>query len=375
MVQKLNRSKNFMEIDSKNRTMLELVINQIFLTSSYGCARVSTTVIRTVLDYIINVLKNDQTLVEMNGDVTIVGDLHGQMVNLVRALSAGQLNPTSKFVFLGDYVDRGQNSLEVIVLLYALKILYPNNICLLRGNHEAQLPSEPDGFYCECCKKANTSIYEEFIKSFDYLPLAAIVNKSIFCVHGGISPHLDSVQQIREIRRPIGVPLRGLITDLLWSDPDPKCYTFGGNPRGQTVTWGKISSDRFLKRNHLKMIVRGHQVAIDGYKYPLTDRSVVTLFTASDPSFMASGKSCVMKVFFTENSYKFIDLNEKTPKISIFSLHADPNKKKSDALPPPVPEKNLSRLTRNSSTEMFHVKKEQQKPTRLRRANSFKVLL
>lgn len=364
-----------MEVDSKTRKILELVINQIFLTSSYGNARVSLTVVRTVLDHIVNVLKNDQTLVEMTGDVTIVGDLHGQMINLVRALSAGQLNPTSKFVFLGDYVDRGKNSLEVIVLLYALKILYPSNICLLRGNHESLMPQEPDGFYSECSKKATTQIYEEFIETFKYLPLAAIVNRCIFCVHGGISPHLDSIQQIREIRRPCEIPISGLITDLLWSDPDPKCYTYGSSPRGHTVSWGKIASDRFLIKNHLKMIVRGHQVAIDGYKYPLTDRTVVTLFSASDPNLMMC-KSCVMRVFWRENSFKFVELNDKTPKISIFSLHSDPAKKKEEPkVPTPPAQSNLSKLTRNSS-EVFNLKKPaEEKRMPLRRTNSEKMLL
>lgn len=365
-----------MEVDHKTRSMLELVINQLFLTGSYGSARVPLPVIRTVLTHIINTLKREQTLIEMEGNVTIVGDLHGQMVNLVRALSQGKLNPTAKFVFLGDYVDRGKNSLEVIVLLYALKILYPKNICLLRGNHESKMMSEPNSFYSECCAKAASDIYDEFVRSFNYLPLAAIVNKEIFCVHGGISPNLDSVNQIREIRRPVEIPLSGLITDLLWSDPDPKCLTFGPNARGCTCTWGKISSDRFLIRNRLKMIVRGHQVVEDGYKYPLGDKSVITLCTSWDPTFVFTSKNCVMKIYQRQGGYKFFELNEKTPKISIFSIHAMPTQNKDDSRTnsPKKDEGNMT-LTRTSTSDFLAVKKEVRRSPGIRRSNSLKMFV
>ena len=179
--------------DPKLNLMLDLVINQFLLSRSLGTTRISVPLIRYVLSKIKDVLINDNSLVEITGDITIVGDLHGQLSDLIRAISVGGLSPSSKYVFLGDYVDRGKESLEVMTFLYALKIKYSSTIVLLRGNHECAIQSEVGGFLQECILKATKDVWSEFCSTFEYLPFAAIVNKSIFCVHGGISPLLDFI--------------------------------------------------------------------------------------------------------------------------------------------------------------------------------------
>ena len=304
--------------DNKLKLMLDLVINQFILSKSLGSSRVSLPSVKLVLANIKPVLLQDRSLVEVSGDVTLVGDLHGQMEDLTRALSLGGISQNSKYVFLGDYVDRGKESLEVMTFLYALKIQYPENIVLLRGNHESASQSEIGGFLHECQTKASRQIWEEFCETFDYLPFAALVNKSIFCVHGGISPQLEFLNQIREIQRPCQIPMRGLITDLCWSDPDPKVFNFGPNVRGQTYTWGKGAADKFMARNRIHMIVRGHQVAPNGYNFPFHDKSVVTLFSAEKKGPYLANKSCIMKVTKL-NSYSFIELNDSVPKLSLMT--------------------------------------------------------
>jgi serine/threonine-protein phosphatase PP1 catalytic subunit len=225
----------------------------------------------------------DPTLLKLDGPVRICGDIHGQLPDLLRSFDSGGLPPYVTWLFLGDYVDRGPKSVEVICLLFALKLRFPSHIYLLRGNHESADTTEIFGFAQECRTKLNGQAWLDFCEVFDTLPLAAIVASSIFCVHGGISPMLDKVGQIAQIARPAKIPPRGLITDLLWSDPSRQLANFGPNARGPTVSWGMNAVVSFLQRNQLRKIVRAHQVAMDGFDFPFfPNESVVTLFTASN---------------------------------------------------------------------------------------------
>lgn len=122
-------------------------------------------------------------------------------------------------MFLGDYVDRGSMSLEVTAYLLALKISYPKNVHMLRGNHESRSMTEHFTFRSECLDKYDEEVYEAFMELFDSLPLAVDVNNDYLCVHGGISPHLNKATDIDKINRYVEPPLEGLLCDLLWSDP------------------------------------------------------------------------------------------------------------------------------------------------------------
>ena len=231
------------------------------------------------------ILMKEETVLDLSGPINIVGDLHGQLDDLVKCIQIGGLPPFTKWLFLGDYVDRGPNSVEVMCLLFALKIRYPGQVFLIRGNHETTEMTSMFGFQQECTKKLNASMWSIFCDTFEYMPIAAIVEDKFFCIHGGISPQLDSVQQIRDMTRPLHIPQRGLLTDLLWSDPTDETFDFGISMRGNTCTYGVNAAKRFLQANNLKMIVRGHQVAENGYDFPfLPDKSCVTIFTAGNYS-------------------------------------------------------------------------------------------
>lgn len=170
-----------------------------------------------------------------------LGDIHGQYTDLLRLFEYGGFPPCANYLFLGDYVDRGKQSLETICLLLAYKIKYPENFFLLRGNHEcasinriygrqnrASLCSQTVytnfafilGFYDECKRRYNIKLWKTFTDCFNCLPIAAIIDEKIFCCHGGLSPDLQNMDQIRRIMRPTDVPDTGLLCDLLWSDPD-----------------------------------------------------------------------------------------------------------------------------------------------------------
>ena len=178
-----------------------------------------------------------------------------------------------------DYVDRGKQSLETICLLLAYKIKYPENFFILRGNHECASINRIYGFYDECKRRYNIKLWKTFTDCFNCLPVAAIVDEKIFCMHGGLSPELSQMEQIKRFVRPTDVPDTGLLCDLLWSDPDKDIMGWGENDRGVSFTFGPDIVSQFLKRHDLDLICRAHQVVEDGYEF-FAKRQLVTLFSA-----------------------------------------------------------------------------------------------
>jgi len=218
-------------------------------------------------------------LLELEAPLKICGDIHGQYYDLLRLFEYGGFPPESNYLFLGDYVDRGKQSLETICLLLAYKIKYPENFFLLRGNHECASINRIYGFYDECKRRYNIKLWKTFTDCFNCLPVAAIVDEKIFCCHGGLSPDLQSMEQIRRIMRPTDVPDQGLLCDLLWSDPDKDTMGWGENDRGVSFTFGAEVAAKFLHKHDFDLICRAHQVVEDGYEF-FAKRQLVTLFSA-----------------------------------------------------------------------------------------------
>lgn len=168
--------------------------------------------------------------------------------------------PQSNYLFLGDYVDRGKQSLETICLLLAYKIKYPENFFLLRGNHECASINRIYGFYDECKRRFNVRLWKIFTECFNCLPVAALIDEKILCMHGGLSPDLNHLDQIRSLQRPTDVPDAGLLCDLLWSDPSKDVEGWGMNDRGVSYTFGADKVTEFLQKHDLDLICRAHQV-------------------------------------------------------------------------------------------------------------------
>ncbi|KAF0729294.1 hypothetical protein Ae201684P_010520 [Aphanomyces euteiches] len=218
-------------------------------------------------------------LLEVDAPIKICGDLHGQYYDLLSLFECGGYPPQSNYLFLGDYVDRGKHSIETIALLFAYKIKYPNNFFILRGNHEDSSVNRLYGFHDECRRRYNVRLWKHFIDSFDCLPVAALVEQCILCMHGGLSPELQDLQQIARLPRPMTQPDTGLVADLLWSDPEPNMLGWGENDRGISYTFGIDVVNQFMKRHDLDMICRAHQVVEDGYEF-FANRQLVTIFSA-----------------------------------------------------------------------------------------------
>jgi serine/threonine-protein phosphatase PP1 catalytic subunit len=199
----------------------------------------------------------------------------------LRLFDYGGYPPSSNYLFLGDYVDRGKQSIETICLLMAYKIKYPENFFMIRGNHEAELVNRLYGFYDECHRRYSIKLWKDFTVMFNWLPVSALIDDKIFCVHGGLSPDLKSIEQLYEIQRPTDVPNSGLLCDILWSDPSPDVDTWGENERGVSFIFSPSVIKKFLEENSLDLICRAHQVVEDGYEF-FADRTLVTVFSAPD---------------------------------------------------------------------------------------------
>ncbi|KAI8997606.1 serine/threonine-protein phosphatase PP-Z1 [Pilobolus umbonatus] len=191
----------------------------------------------------------------------------------------GGFPPDSNYLFLGDYVDRGKQSLETILLLFCYKIKYPENFFLLRGNHECANVTRVYGFFDECKRRTSTKIWKIFVDAFNTLPIAALVAGKIFCVHGGLSPYLNSMDEVRAIIRPTDIPENGLLNDLLWSDPSETAVDWENNERGVSYCFGKKIVNEFLAKHDFDLVCRAHMVVEDGYQF-FNERTLVTVFSA-----------------------------------------------------------------------------------------------
>lgn len=219
-------------------------------------------------------------LLEIEAPVVVCGDIHGQFYDLLRIFQCcGDPGTVSNYLFLGDYVDRGAYSIEVMALLLCYKLKYPDRVFLLRGNHETAAITKIYGFYDECKRRFTVKMWKTFCDLFNCLPLAAVVAQRIFCCHGGISPHMESFDQIREIARPSDVPDIGLMADLLWADPTAEVSEWGENERGVSYVFGVAPVKRFLRKHGLDLVCRAHQVVEDGYEF-FADRGLLTIFSA-----------------------------------------------------------------------------------------------
>lgn len=217
-------------------------------------------------------------LLELAAPIKICGDVHGQYYDVLRLFEYGGFPPEANYLFLGDYVDRGKQSLETVCLLLAYKIKYPENFFMLRGNHECASINRIYGFYDECKRRYDVKLWKVFTQCFNCMPIAAIIDEKIFCMHGGLSPELRTMDQIRNVTRPTDIPDTGLLCDLLWSDPD-NISGWAENDRGVSFVFGQDTVELFLKKHDLDLVCRAHQVMEDGYKF-FADRRLVTIFSA-----------------------------------------------------------------------------------------------
>lgn len=278
-------------------------------------------------------LMKESNVVHIRAPVTVVGDIHGQFFDMMEIFKIGGPCPDTNYLFLGmfwfighvrhatsthdadnvlgDYVDRGLFSVETISLLVCLKLRYPHRVHLIRGNHESRGVTQSYGFYTECSRKyGNANVWHYFTDMFDFLTLSVVINDQIFCVHGGLSPSIHSIDQIKIIDRFREIPHEGPMADLVWSDPDPERDEFSLSPRGAGYTFGAQVVKKFLEVNSMSHILRAHQLCQEGYQVLYDDR-LSTVWSAPNYCYRCGNMASVLEV--SDTGERFFNVFDASP--------------------------------------------------------------
>ncbi|KXS12312.1 Metallo-dependent phosphatase [Gonapodya prolifera JEL478] len=297
--------------------------------------------------------------------VTIVGDVHGQFYDVLELFRIGGAPPDTNYVFLGDYVDRGYYSVETITLLVLYKLLHPQRVTLVRGNHESRAVTQTYGFYAECVRKyGGAAVWQHFTDLFDYLVLAVVVENTVFCVHGGLSPVVHTIDQISVVDRFRELPHEGPIADLVWSDPMENYPTasahspggsdpisamerpeFGLSPRGAGYLFGKEAVRKFLEVNGLAHVTRAHQLCQEGYRI-MYGNLLSTVWSAPNYCYRCGNLASVLEVGpdlgFHYNVFGPCPENEREAPVGVgsgggrFGFRTTPSVDDDEALLPPA---------------------------------------
>lgn len=251
--------------------------------------------VKALCDKAKEILIEESNIQPISAPVIVCGDIHGQFFDLLELFNTGGAIPSSKYVFLGDYVDRGFNSVETLEHLLCLKVKYPGHITLLRGNHESRQISFSYGFYEEILHKyGNTNVWNYFMEIFDCMSIGAIIEGKVFCIHGGLSPSLATVDQMRLLNRKMEIPHEGPFCDLMWSDPDD-IETWIMSCRGAGWIFGSKVVKEFNFINGLELVCRAHQLVNEGYKFWF-EKNLVTVWSAPNYCYRCGNKASILKL-------------------------------------------------------------------------------
>mmetsp|Transcript_13261 Transcript_13261/g.34767 ORF Transcript_13261/g.34767 Transcript_13261/m.34767 type:complete len:309 (-) Transcript_13261:156-1082(-) len=258
------------------------------------------------------ILIDESNVQRVDAPVTICGDIHGQFYDLMELFKVGGDVPETNYLFLGDFVDRGFYSVETFLLLLALKVRYPDRITLIRGNHESRQITQVYGFYDECLRKyGSVNVWRYCTEVFDYLSLSALIEDRVFCVHGGLSPSISTLDQVRVIDRKQEVPHDGAMCDLMWSDPE-EIEGWGLSPRGAGYLFGGDVVKQFNHVNKLELISRAHQLVMDGYRL-MFDEALVTVWSAPNYCYRCGNVAAILEL--DENLQRSFKLFHAAPKV------------------------------------------------------------
>jgi serine/threonine-protein phosphatase 4 catalytic subunit len=259
------------------------------------CEYIKEVEVKTLCAKVREILVEESNVQRVDAPVTICGDIHGQFYDLKELFKVGGDCPDTNYLFLGDFVDRGFYSVETLLLLLALKVRYPDRITLIRGNHESRQITQVYGFYDECLRKyGSVNVWRYCTEIFDYLSLAALIEDRIFCVHGGLSPSVNTLDEIRAIDRRQEVPHDGSMCDLMWSDPE-ELEGWALSPRGAGYLFGGNVVAHFNRVNDVELIARAHQLVMEGYKQ-MFNKALVTVWSAPNYCYRCGNVAAILEL-------------------------------------------------------------------------------
>jgi len=264
-----------------------------WITTVRECKYLPEPDLKKLCEMVKELLLEESNVQPVAAPVTICGDIHGQFYDLRELFRVGGDPPQTNYIFMGDFVDRGYYSLETFTFLLCLKARWPEKITLLRGNHESRQITQVYGFYDECQQKyGNANAWKYCTQVFDLLTVAALINGRILCVHGGLSPDIRTLDQIRTINRNQEIPHEGDFCDLMWSDPED-IETWQVSPRGAGWLFGSRVTKEFVTINNLEVIARAHQLVHDGYKF-MFDKQLVTVWSAPNYCYRCGNVAAIL---------------------------------------------------------------------------------
>lgn len=271
------------------------------------CEYLKESEVKELCEKAMEILMEESNVQRIDAPVTICGDIHGQFYDLKELFKVGADVPDTNYLFMGDFVDRGFYSVETFLLLLALKVRYPDRITLIRGNHESRQITQVYGFYDECLRKyGSVNVWRYCTEIFDYLSLSALIEDRIFCVHGGLSPSVNTLDQIRLLDRKQEVPHDGAMCDLMWSDPED-IDGWGLSPRGAGYLFGGTVVKQFNQTNNVDLICRAHQLVMEGYKY-MFESTLVTVWSAPNYCYRCGNVAAVLELDEHRNAqFKIFD--------------------------------------------------------------------
>jgi serine/threonine-protein phosphatase 4 catalytic subunit len=266
------------------------------------CEYIKESEVKSLCSKVREILIEESNVKKVDAPVTICGDIHGQFYDLVELFKVGGHCPDTNYIFLGDFVDRGLHSIESFLLLLAIKLKYPDRINLIRGNHESRQITQAYGFYEECLKKyGSLNVWRYCTDIFDYLILAAVIENKIFCVHGGLSPEVKTIDDIQVLDRKQEVPHQGAMCDLMWSDPED-IDGWAESARGAGYLFGEDTVKKFNHENKLDLICRAHQLVMEGFKV-MFGGSLVTVWSAPNYSYRCGNVAAILELDESLNKY------------------------------------------------------------------------
>jgi diadenosine tetraphosphatase ApaH/serine/threonine PP2A family protein phosphatase len=280
---------------------------------------VPESVVMSLVMRLMEVLIQENNVLLVSSPIFIVGDIHGQLDDLLQLFQqSGAITENNdvnfkpaNYLFLGDYVDRGYHGLNTFLYLVTLKLQYPRQIWLLRGNHESRQVSNRYGLYSEIILNyGHAGLWMLVNDAFDLLPVGALVDQDVFCVHGGLSPRLPLIDRLSVENRQVELPASGPICDICWSDPE-NVTEWRENTRGAGYLFGAEQATKFTRVNRLQFIARSHQLCQAGSaryfgnpeggkeKHPYR---LITIWSAPNYAYQSGNKAKIMKFRFPDQA-------------------------------------------------------------------------